>query len=77
MSDEITYQVIQAVKVIKWCPRCSGSGKESQKAYHNRVIEQQCSYCHGTGKYIYTNETRVDLLEALQKLNIIKPADGK
>ena len=73
MAEEtIHYQVTKTTKSVRWCVRCGGTGKEGQRAYHNKVIMETCSSCRGTGKAEWSHETRVDLLEALKELNIIK-----
>jgi DnaJ-class molecular chaperone len=73
MAEEtIHYQVIKTTKAVRFCVRCGGSGTEGQRAYHNQVIDTKCSSCNGTGKAEWKHETRVDLVEALKELNIIK-----
>lgn len=76
-KETIHYQVIKTTRSVRWCVRCGGSGKEGQRAYHNQVIDVKCSSCNGTGKAEWTHETRVDLMEALRELNVIKSTNNE
>lgn len=71
-NQKVIYEVSKTTVGVVFCPTCSGSGSQHDRAYHNRTIESRCRHCGGKGKTEIKHTTTVNLREALTELGIIK-----